>query len=178
VIRTRIAALGYAYVALAVIGLGLLDGGDGARRAAAALFSLAAAAFLWFLGSLRSRLMRYDPDGFFASIVMAGGAASIAVQVVAVALVARTGPDDVLSFLSALGAPAAATVVIASSVGAMQARKVSKTFGRAGVVGGLAILGVGFTEAASQWTLTDTYSASWLGFMIWVAVTATYLLRR
>jgi hypothetical protein len=176
--RTHIAALGYVYVALGVTGLGLLDGGDDARRAAAALFSLAAAAFLWFLGSLRARLMRYDPDGFFAAIVLVGGASSIAVQVVAVALVARTGPDDVLSFLSALGAPSAATVVIASSAAALRARKVSKAFGRAGLLGGLAILGVGFTEAADKWTLTDSYSASWLGFMIWVAVTATYLLRR
>jgi hypothetical protein len=176
--RTSVALFGYVYAALAVTGLGLLDGGGDSRRAGAALFSLAAAAFLWFLGSLRSRLMRYDPDGFFAAIVVVGGAAALAVQVVAVALVARTGPDDVLSFLAALGAPASATVVIASSLAALQARKVTKPFGRAGILGGVAILGVGFAEAADSWTLTDTYSASWLGFMIWVVVTTTYLLRR
>src|SRR6185312_9402128 len=124
------AALGYAYVALGVTGLGLLDGGDDARRAAAALFSLAAAAFLWFLGSLRSRLMRYDPDGFFAAIVLVGGASSVAVQVVAVALVARTGPDDILSFLSALGAPSAATVCSAVSRSSASGSPRRRTSGR------------------------------------------------
>jgi hypothetical protein len=176
--QTNLAWLGFVYVALAVAGLGLLDGSEDARSAGAALFSVAAAAFLWFLGTLVARLMRYEPRGFFAAIVLAAGAMSIAVQVVAVALVARSGPGDILSFLSALGAPAEATVVIASSLAAMEARKVSKRFGRAGFAGGLGILGVGFAEAADKWTLTDTYSASWFGFMIWVAVTAYTLLRR
>jgi hypothetical protein len=176
--QTNLAWLGFAYVALAVAGLALLDGDGDARSAGAALFSVAAASFLWFLGTLVARLMRYEPRGFFAAIVLAAGAMSIGVQVVAVALVARSGPDDILSFLSALGAPAEATVVIASSLAAMEARKVSRQFGRAGFVGGLAILGVGFAEAADKWTLTDTYSASWLGFMIWVVVTTYTLLRR
>ena len=60
----------------------------------------------------------------------------------------------------------------------MEARKVSKRFGRAGFAGGLGILGVGFAEAADKWTLTGTDSASWRGFMIWVAVTTYTLLRR
>jgi len=178
VTRARIAAFGYIYVVLGVLGLGLLDTGEeDGRRAGAALFSLAASAFLWFVVSLRSRLMRYDPDGFFATVVVLGGAMFLAVQVVAVALLARTGPDDLFSFLSALAAPAAATVVIASSLGALRARKISKNFGRAGVAGGVAILGVGFAEAAAGWTLTDTYSATWLGFFIWVIVATTTLLR-
>jgi hypothetical protein len=176
--QTNLAWLGFVYVALAVAGLGLLDGSKDARSAGAALFAVAAAAFLWFLGTLVARLMRYEPRGYFAAIVLCAGAMSIAVQVVAVALVARSGPDDILSFLSAMGAPAEATVVIASSLAAMEARKVSRRFGRAGFAGGLAILGVGFAEAADKWTLTDTYSATWLGFMVWVAVTAYTLLRR
>lgn len=176
--QTNLAWLGFVYVVLAVVGVVLLDNGRDSRSAGAALFSVAAAAFLWFLGTLVARLMRYEPRGYFAAIVLAAGAMSIAVQVIAVALVARTGPDDILSFLSALGAPAEATVVIASSLAAMEARKVSKPFGRAGFAGGLCILGVGFAEAADRWTLTDTVSATWLGFMVWVAVTAYTLLRR
>jgi hypothetical protein len=176
--QTNLAWLGFVYVVLAVTGLGLLDGGQDARSAGAALFSVAAAAFLWFLGTLVARLMRYEPRGYFAAIVLVAGAMSIGVQVIAVAFVARSGPDDILSFLSALAAPAEATVVIASSLAAMDARKISKQFGRAGFAGGLAILGVGFAEAADRWTLTATYSATWFGFMIWVAVTAYTLLRR
>ena len=81
--RSRVAALGYAYVALALVAL-VLDGDH--RRAASALFVGAAFAYLWFLGSLRARLIRYDPDGFFASVVVLGGASFLALQTVALAL--------------------------------------------------------------------------------------------
>ena len=46
------------------------------RGAASALFTGAAFAFLWFLASLRAKIIRYDPDGFFASVVVLGGASS------------------------------------------------------------------------------------------------------
>jgi hypothetical protein len=166
--RARVAALGYVYVALGVVALAL-DGDH--RNAATAVFTVAAFAYLWFLGSLRALLVRFDPDGFFASVVVLGGAAFIALQ--AAALAAR----DVR--LAAPGAGCAAAAVIASSLAALRARKVSRAFGRLGVAGGVAVLAVGFAEAAANWTLwRATVWASSLGFMIWVVVTATYLLRR
>jgi hypothetical protein len=81
-----------------------------------------------------------------------------------------------------LAAPAsacAATVIIGSSLGALRARKVSKWFGRAGVAGGVAVLAVGIVEGAATWTFAgDDLYASVIGFMVWVVVTATYLLKR
>jgi hypothetical protein len=168
VTRARVPLLGYAYVVLAAPALAL---GRDHQRAATALFSAAAFAFLWFLGSLRARLVRYDPDGFFASVVVLGGASFLALEATALAL--RT-----VSF-AAYGAACASTVVVGSSLAALRARKVSRLFGRLGVAGGLAVLAVGVVEGAADWTLWDsTLWASSLGFMVWVAVTATYLLRR
>jgi hypothetical protein len=168
VTRAHVPVLGYAYVALAAVALGL---GDDHTRAASALFVGAAFAYLWFLGSLRARLVRYDPDGFFASVVVAGGASFLALQTAAVAT------RDVA--LAAPGAGCAATVVVGSSLAALRARKVSRWFGRLGLAGGVAVLAVGIAEAAADWTLADsTLWASSLGFMVWVVVTATYLLRR
>ena len=166
--RERIAALGYAYVALALPAFLL---GHGHRNAQSALFTGAAFAFLWFLASLRARLVRYDPDGFFVGVVVLGGAALIAVQ--AAALLA--GEPQYI-------APAAgceAAVIIGSSLAALRARKIGPGFGRAGVAGGVAVLVVGIVEGAAGWTLAghEVY-ASVLGFMIWVVVAATYLLRR
>jgi hypothetical protein len=168
VTRERIAALGYAYVALALPAFLL---GHGHRNAQSALFTGAAFAFLWFLASLRARLVRYDPDGFFVGVVVLGGAALIAVQ--AGALLA--GEPQFI-------APAAgceAAVIIGSSLAALRARKIGRGFGRAGVAGGVAVLVVGIVEGAAGWTLAgDELYASLLGFMIWVVVAATYLLRR
>lgn len=166
--RERIAAFGYAYVALALPAFLL---GTGHRNAQSALFTAAAFAFLWFLASLRARLVRYDPDGFFAGLVAMGGAALIALQAAALLL---AQPQ--------YAAPAAgceAALIVGSSLAALRARKIGPTFGRAGIVGGVAVLAVGIVEGAAGWTLagTEVY-ASILGFMVWVVVAATYLLRR
>jgi hypothetical protein len=168
VTRGLLPALGYAYVALALPAFLL---GVHHSNADSALFTGAAFAFLWFLASLRARLVRFDPDGFFASVVVAGGAAVIALQALTVVL----GRPQ----LAALASASAATVIIGSSLGALRARKVSKWFGRAGVAGGAAVLIVGIIEGAADWTFAgnDLY-ASVLGFMVWVVVTATYLLKR
>ena len=166
--RARVAVFGYAYVGLALPAF-LFAFGD--PDAASALFTGAALAFLWFLASLRSRLVRFDPDGFFASVVLTGGSAFIALQTVGVIL-GRTQ-------FAAPASACAATVIVGSSLAALQARKVDRWFGRAGIVGGVAVLGVGLGEGAAGWTLAghEIYASS-LGFMIWVLVTATYLLRR
>jgi hypothetical protein len=164
--RVYLPALGYAYVGLALVAFALA--GDH-LRAAEAFFVVAGFAYLWFLGSLRTRLVRYDPDGFFAAMVLMGGAAYLPLQ--ATALVAK----DVE--LAALGSPAAATVVVGSSLAAMHARKVPRWYGAMGIVGGLGVLGVGAGEAAGHWTLAGTALwASVLGFMIWVLAAATWLL--
>src|SRR3954464_12011692 len=63
--RARVAALGYVYAALGVPALAL-DGDH--QRAAPTTFTVAAFAYLWFLGTLRALLIRFDPDGFFASV--------------------------------------------------------------------------------------------------------------
>jgi hypothetical protein len=168
VTRASLPALGYAYVALALPALILgVDHAD----AVTALLTGAIFAYLWFLASLRSRLIRFDPDGFFASVVVLGGAAYVPLQVVAVL--------DGDTRFAAPSSACAATVIIGSSLAAWRARKIPKWFGQAGVVGGLAVLVVGLVEGGADWTLAGrTVFASSLGFMVWVVVTATYLLRR
>jgi len=159
--------LGYAYVPL---GVGALALGSSHHQAASALFTGAAFAFLWFLGSLHARIIRYDPEGFFASIVVLGGASLLALQ--AAALASRD------ALVAAPGAACAATVIIGSSLAAINARKVPRWIGRLGIAGGVGVLGVGVSEAAANWTFVgSTFWASSLGFMIWVLVTATYLVR-
>jgi len=115
--------------------------------------------------------MRFDPDGFFASVVVLGGAAFIALQAL-----------SVLGHEPRYAAPSsacAATVIIGSSRAAWKARKIPKWFGQAGLVGGVGVLVAGIVEGAASWTLAgDGVFASALGFMVWVLVTATYLLRR
>ena len=165
--RARIAAFGYAYVGLAVPAFAL---GDDHENAQSALFAGAAFAFMWFLASLRAKLVRYDPDGFFAGVVAMGGASAVALQ--AATLLLRQ-PQ-----FAAPAAACAAVVIIGSSLAAMRARKVDRWFGRAGLGGGIAVLGVGMGEGAAGWALAGTeIYASVLGFMIWVVVTSTYLLR-
>lgn len=164
--RAYLPALGYVYVGLALVGFALA--GDH-LRAAEAFFALAGFAYLWFLGSLRARLIRYDPDGFFASVVVLGGASYLPLQASALAT------KDVE--LAALGSPGGAVVVVGSSLAAMHARKVPRWFGGLGVVGGLGVLGVGAGEAAAHWTLSG--SALWasvLGFMVWVLTASTWML--
>jgi hypothetical protein len=167
VTRAQLPALGYLYVALAVPALVV---GPDHQRLQAALLSGAAFAFLWFVASLGAKVTRFAPDGFFSSVVLLGGASTIALQVIAVLGVQLlTGPT----------AACAATTIIGSSLAAWRARKIPPWFGQAGIVGGLGVLGVGIAEAAAGWTLAGrSVYASMLGFMIWVIVTATYLLRR
>ena len=166
--RAKLPVLGYAYVAFCLpallLGLHHLD-------AVSALFTAGAFAYLWFLASLRARLVRFDPDGFFASVVVLGGAAFISLQAIAV-----LGGEPHVAAPSSAGA---ATVIIGSSLGAWKARKIPRWFGQAGVAGGVAVLGVGIVEGAAGWTFAgDAGFASSLGFMVWVVVAATYLLKR
>jgi hypothetical protein len=165
--RTYAPLLGYVYVPLGVLALAL---GTSHPEAASAVFTGAAFAFLWFMGSLHARIIRFDPDGFFASIIVLGGASLLALQAAALA------SHDAL--VAAPGAACAATVIIGSSLAALNARKVPRWFGRAGIAGGIAVLLLGVCEAAANWTFVgSTFWASSLGFMIWVLVTATYLVR-
>jgi hypothetical protein len=165
--RTYAPLLGYVYVPCGVHALAL---GTNHEEAASALFVAAAFSLLWFLGSLHARIIRYDPDGFFASIVVLGGASLLALQ--AAALASRS-PE-----VAAPSAACAATVVIGSSLAALDARKVPRWFGRLGIAGGIAILLLGVCEAAAEWTFVgSTFWASSLGFMIWVLVAATWLVK-
>jgi hypothetical protein len=168
VTRARLPALGYVYVALALPALVL---GRDHIDTVAALFTGAIFAYLWFIASLRALLVRFDPDGFYAGVVALGGAAFIAVQTLAV----LGGASEVAAASSAC----AATVIIGSSLAAWHARKIPRWFGQAGVAGGIAVLVVGILEGAAGWTFAgSSLFASSLGFMVWVVVTATYLLRR
>jgi len=165
--RAKLPALGYVYVALALPAL--VEAGH--RQAASAFITGAIFAYLWFLASLRALLVRFDPDGFFVSVVVMGGSAFIALQTLAVV---GHAPE-----YAAPSAACAATVIMGSSLAAWRARKIARWFGQAGVVGGLAVLAVGILEGASSWTLAGNgIFASTLGYMVWVLVTATYLLRR
>jgi hypothetical protein len=168
VTRAQLPALGYLYVALALPAL--LLGVDHAG-AAAALFTGAAFSYFWFLASVRALVERFDPDGFFASVVVMGGATFISLQGAALLLPTTR--------LAAPSAAAAAAVIMSSSLAAWRARKIAKWFGQCGVIGGVAVLAAGIIEGAANWALAgDTVFASSLGFMVWVVVTATYLLRR
>jgi hypothetical protein len=167
-VRSYAPLLGFVYVPLGILALAL---GGSHVQAASALFTGAAFAFLWFLGSLHAKIMRYDPDGFFASIVVLGGAASLALQ--AAALASRS------ALIAAPGAACAATVIIGSSLAALSARKVQPWFGRAGIAGGIAVLVLGIVEGAADWTFVgSTFWASSLGFMVWVLVTSAFLAKR
>ena len=140
-------------------------------RATSVLLTGAAFAYLWFLASLRAQLVRFDPDGFFASVVVLGGATYLALQSLAIL--------DASTQIAAPSSACAATVIIGSSLAAWRARKIPKWFGQAGIGGGIAVLAVGIVEGGADWTLAgDAVYASSLGFMVWVVVTATYLLRR
>src|SRR5579862_1561892 len=121
-LRTYAPLLGFVYVPLGVLALAL---GTDHKQLAITLFTGATFAFLWFLGSLHSRIIRYDPDGFFASIVVLGGASLLALQ--AAALASRDAE------VAAPGAGCASTVIIGSSLAALQARKVKPWFGWAGI---------------------------------------------
>jgi hypothetical protein len=168
VTRANLPALGYVYVALALPALLL---GIGHAQAKTTLLTAASFAYLWFIASLRSRLVKFDPDGFFASVVVLGGAAYLALQTLTVI--------GATTRASAPASACAATVIIGSSLAAWRARKIPKWFGQAGVAGGAIVLAVGLVEAAADWRLWgDGVFASSLGFMVWVVVTATYLLRR
>jgi hypothetical protein len=118
--RTYAPLLGYVYVPLGILALAL---GTNHRQAASALFTGAAFALLWFLGSLHAKIMRYDPDGFFASIVVLGGASLLALQAAALA-----SQNTAVAAMPV--AACASTVIIGSSLAAMRARKVSRWVGR------------------------------------------------
>ena len=166
--RANLPALGYAYVAL---GLPALVLGPEHLHAAAALLTGGAFCLLWFLASLRAQLIRFDPDGFFATAVVLGAAAFVPLQAAAILSGETAG--------AALSSACAATVIVAASLAAWRARKIPRWFGRAGVAGGIAVLAVGLVEGAADWVLADeSVFASSLGFMVWVVVTSTYLLRR
>jgi hypothetical protein len=167
VTRATLPALGYVYVALALPAL--IVGPDN-QKAQAALLSGAAFAYLWFIASLSAQVLRFAPDGFFASVVILGGAAYLALQVIAIL-------GDRL--LAGPSGACAATIIVGASLAAWRARKIPRWFGQAGIAGGVAVLVVGMVEAGTGWTLADrSIYASSLGFMIWVIVTSTYLLRR
>jgi hypothetical protein len=167
VTRATLPALGYVYVALA---LPALIVGPDDQKLQAALLSGAVFAYLWFIASLGAKVLRFEPGGFFASVVVLGGAAYVALQVIAVL-------GDRL--LAGPSAACAATTIVGASLAAWRARKIPRWFGQAGIAGGIAVLVVGIVEAGTGWTLADrSVFASSLGFMIWVVVTSTYLLRR
>ena len=104
--------------------------------------------------------MRFEPDGFFASVVVLGGAAYIPLQVIAVL-------GDRL--LAGPSAACAAATIIGASLAAWRARKIPRWFGQAGIAGGVAVLAVGPSRRApagrSQATPSSRRrSASWCGW--------------
>src|SRR2546423_2800012 len=118
-------AFGYVYVALALPALILGPNHDHAQPTflTGAIFG-----YLWFLASLRARLVRFDPDGFFASVVVLGGAAFLVLQGV-----------PLTSGLTAVAAPSsacAATVIIGSSPAARGRRQIGRGGRPAGGGGG------------------------------------------
>jgi hypothetical protein len=168
VTRAHLPGLGYLYVALTLPALII---GSSDLRATSALLTAGGFAYLWFLAGVSWRLVRYQPDGFFASAAVFGGAAYFVLQTLAV-----LGGETIWA---GPASACAATMIVASSLGAWGARKIPRWFGQAGVAGGVAVAVVGFVEAGADWKLAQhSVFASSLGFMIWVLVTASYLVRR
>ena len=75
--RETLPALGYVYVALA---LPALIVGPDDQRLQATLLTGAVFAYFWFIASLGAKVMRFAPDGFFASVVVAAGAAYVPLE--------------------------------------------------------------------------------------------------
>ena len=139
--RAQLPALGYLYVALALPALLLGVGHE--RRGLGALHGRGV--LLLLVPREPARLViRFDPRRLLRSVVVMGGAAFIALQGAALLL---ADPR-----FAAPSSAAAAAVIVSSSLAALRARKIPKWFGRAGVAGGIAVLGVGMVEGAADWT--------------------------
>ena len=80
---------------------------------------------------------------------------------------------------AALGSACAATVIIGSSLAALPRPQGAEVVRARRCRGRCRRARVGIVEGAADWTFAgDDLFASVLGFMVWVVVTATYLLTR
>ena len=111
--RETLPALGYLYVALALPAL--IVGPDN-QRLQATLLTGAVFSYFWFIASLGAKVMRFAPDGFFASVVVLAGAAYVPLQVIAI-----IGGERLLAGPSAA---CAATTIVGASLAALRARKI------------------------------------------------------
>jgi hypothetical protein len=158
-------------------------GHSGAIQAAAFLSGLAGVAFLWFLGSLWSRLRRPDETRRLATIAAGGGVVTLGLVLVGFAMNATIALR--LTSLGLLGARffytlstvvigmasfSLAVLVIATSVAAIRTKVFPVWLGWVGVVLGLAWVVAGLGVATDNSAIFALGFIVFLVWLIWVLV--------
>jgi hypothetical protein len=164
-------------------------GHSGAIQAGAFLAGLGGLFFLWFLGSLWSRLRRVEETRRLATIAVAGGVASITL-----ALTGFSMNSAIALRLQALGALGAkffytlssitvamasftiAVLVIATSVAAMRARVFPAWFGGAGAVLGLLWVIAGLGVATDNGAIFTIGFIAFFLWAIWILAISVFLM--
>lgn len=166
------------------------QGHGGAIQAGAFVIGLAAIAFLWFLGSLWSRVRRSEDMRRLATIAAGGGVASITLVLVGFSINAtialrltNLGLPGVRLFYTlsnvviAMASFSIAVLVIATSVAAMRAKVFPAWFGGAGAALGLlwVIAGLGVATVSSGiFVLGFVVFLLWL---VWIVGISLFLLQ-
>jgi hypothetical protein len=151
---------------------------DGAIKAGAFLSGLAAVPFLWFLGSLWSRLRRPDDTRRLATIAAGGGVATISLVLVGFAMNSTTalrirelGPSGAKFFwtlstiIVGMASFSIAVLVAATSVAAIRAKVFPVWLGWAGTVLALAWLVAGLGVATDN---SGIFVLGFVVFLVWV----------
>lgn len=153
-------------------------GHSGAIQAGAFLSGLAAIAFLWFLGSLWSRVRRPEGTRRLATIAAGGGVASITLVLVGFSMNAtialRLGSLGLLgarffytlsSVVIAMASFSIAVLVIATSVAALRVKVFPAWFGGAGGVLGLLWVIAGLGVATDN---SGIFTLGFIAFFLWL----------
>lgn len=154
------------------------NGHSGAIQAGAFLSGLAAIAFLWFLGSLWSRVRRSEDMRRLATIAVGGGVASItfvligfsvnatiALRLTSLGLSGARFFYTLSSVVIAMASFAIAVLVIATSVAAVRAKVFPAWYGGAGAVLGLLWVIAGLGVATDN---SGIFALGFIAFVLWL----------